>query len=131
VREVIGVDIVPELVEEGRKRAPANVELVGDSVALPHVRFRQRAAGQVLGCRRLDEREPRVELDEVDHAPVRLWPTRTPVSRSGWTTCLAPTRSEADQAAGDGDERLVDLVLCLRRPPGSPHSGGTVPVRLP
>jgi tRNA/tmRNA/rRNA uracil-C5-methylase (TrmA/RlmC/RlmD family) len=28
VREVIGVDIVPELVEEGRKRAPANVELV-------------------------------------------------------------------------------------------------------
>jgi ubiquinone/menaquinone biosynthesis C-methylase UbiE len=37
VREVIGVDIVPELVEEGRKRAPANVELVeADATALPY-----------------------------------------------------------------------------------------------
>ncbi len=39
VREVVGVDIVPELLEEGRKRAPANVELVGaDSTALPYER---------------------------------------------------------------------------------------------
>jgi ubiquinone/menaquinone biosynthesis C-methylase UbiE len=39
VREVIGVDIVPELVEEGRKRAPANVELVeADATALPYGR---------------------------------------------------------------------------------------------
>jgi ubiquinone/menaquinone biosynthesis C-methylase UbiE len=37
VREVIGVVIVPELVEEGRKRAPANVELVeADATALPY-----------------------------------------------------------------------------------------------
>lgn len=37
VHEVIGVDIVPELVEEGRKRAPANVELVeADATALPY-----------------------------------------------------------------------------------------------
>ena len=37
VREVIGVGIVPELVEEGRKRAPANVELVeADATALPY-----------------------------------------------------------------------------------------------
>jgi ubiquinone/menaquinone biosynthesis C-methylase UbiE len=36
VREVVGVDIVPELLEEGRKRAPANVELVeADATALP------------------------------------------------------------------------------------------------
>jgi ubiquinone/menaquinone biosynthesis C-methylase UbiE len=39
VREVIGVDIVPELVEAGRKRAPANVELVeADATALPYGR---------------------------------------------------------------------------------------------
>ena len=39
VREVVGVDVVPELLEEGRKRAPANVELVGaDSTALPYER---------------------------------------------------------------------------------------------
>ncbi|MGH3112959.1 MAG: class I SAM-dependent methyltransferase [Gaiellaceae bacterium] len=39
VREVIGVDIVPELLEEGRKRAPANVELVeADATALPYGR---------------------------------------------------------------------------------------------
>ena len=36
VREVIGVDVVPELLDEGRKRAPANVELVeADVTALP------------------------------------------------------------------------------------------------
>jgi ubiquinone/menaquinone biosynthesis C-methylase UbiE len=39
VREVVGVDIVQELLEEGRKRAPANVELVeGDATALPYER---------------------------------------------------------------------------------------------
>jgi len=37
VREVIGVDVVPEMLEEGRKRAPANVELVeADATALPY-----------------------------------------------------------------------------------------------
>ena len=36
VREVIGVDIVPELLAEGRRRAPANLELVeADATALP------------------------------------------------------------------------------------------------
>jgi SAM-dependent methyltransferase len=36
VREVVGVDIVPELLAEGRKRAPANVQLVeADATALP------------------------------------------------------------------------------------------------
>jgi len=36
VREVVGVDIVPELLEEGRKRAPENVEfLEADATALP------------------------------------------------------------------------------------------------
>jgi ubiquinone/menaquinone biosynthesis C-methylase UbiE len=36
VREVIGLDVVPELLDEARKRAPANVELVeGDATALP------------------------------------------------------------------------------------------------
>ena len=36
VREVVGVDLVPELLEQGRKRAPANVELVeADATALP------------------------------------------------------------------------------------------------
>jgi ubiquinone/menaquinone biosynthesis C-methylase UbiE len=36
VREVVGLDLVPELLAEGRKRAPANVELVeGDATALP------------------------------------------------------------------------------------------------
>src|SRR6266508_5885457 len=39
VREFIGVDIVPELVEEGRKRAPGNVALVeADATALPYGR---------------------------------------------------------------------------------------------
>ncbi len=36
VREVVAVDIVPELLAEARKRAPANVELVeADATALP------------------------------------------------------------------------------------------------
>jgi len=36
VREVVGVDIVPELLVEARKRAPANVELVeADATRLP------------------------------------------------------------------------------------------------
>jgi ubiquinone/menaquinone biosynthesis C-methylase UbiE len=36
VREVVGVDIVPELLAEGRRRAPANVELLeADATALP------------------------------------------------------------------------------------------------
>jgi ubiquinone/menaquinone biosynthesis C-methylase UbiE len=36
VRHVVGIDLVPELLAEGRKRAPANVELVeGDATALP------------------------------------------------------------------------------------------------
>ena len=39
VRHVVGVDIVPELLAEGRKRAPANVELVeADATALPYER---------------------------------------------------------------------------------------------
>src|SRR5439155_25225785 len=39
VREVVGVDLVPELLEEARKRAPVNVELVeGDATALPYDR---------------------------------------------------------------------------------------------
>jgi ubiquinone/menaquinone biosynthesis C-methylase UbiE len=36
VREVVGIDLVPELLAEGRTRAPANVELVeADATALP------------------------------------------------------------------------------------------------
>ena len=36
VREVVGVDLVPELLEQGRRRAPENVRLVeGDASALP------------------------------------------------------------------------------------------------
>src|SRR5439155_14758575 len=36
VREVVGLDLVPEILAEGRKRAPANVELIeGDATALP------------------------------------------------------------------------------------------------
>jgi ubiquinone/menaquinone biosynthesis C-methylase UbiE len=37
VREVVGVDVVPELLAEGRKRAPANVQFVeADATALPY-----------------------------------------------------------------------------------------------
>jgi ubiquinone/menaquinone biosynthesis C-methylase UbiE len=36
VREVVGIDVVPELLAEARKRAPANAEFVeGDAAALP------------------------------------------------------------------------------------------------
>ncbi|HZO97945.1 MAG TPA: methyltransferase domain-containing protein [Gaiellaceae bacterium] len=39
VREVVGIDVVPELLAEGRRRAPANVELVeADAAALPFER---------------------------------------------------------------------------------------------
>ena len=39
MREVVGVDVVPELLAEARKRAPANVEFVeGDATALPFER---------------------------------------------------------------------------------------------
>ena len=36
VREVVGVDVVPELLEEARRRAPENMEVVeADAIALP------------------------------------------------------------------------------------------------
>jgi ubiquinone/menaquinone biosynthesis C-methylase UbiE len=51
VREVIGVDIVPGLVEEGRKRAPANVELVdADATGLPTGPARSTSSARHARC---------------------------------------------------------------------------------
>ncbi|HEY2938817.1 MAG TPA: class I SAM-dependent methyltransferase, partial [Gaiellaceae bacterium] len=59
VREVIGIDIVPELLEEGRKRAPANVELVeADATALPY----ERGSFDLVCTARTLHHVPRPEL---------------------------------------------------------------------
>ena len=55
----MGVDIVPELLAEARKRAPANVELVeGDAVALPF----ERASFDVVTTARTLHHVERPEL---------------------------------------------------------------------
>ncbi len=48
VREVIGVDVVPEFLHEGRQRAPANVELVEADAT----RFRTSSARSTSSARR-------------------------------------------------------------------------------
>ena len=59
VREVVGVDIVPELLAEGRKRAPANVELVeADATALPF----ERGSFDLVCTARTLHHVPRPEL---------------------------------------------------------------------
>jgi ubiquinone/menaquinone biosynthesis C-methylase UbiE len=59
VAEVIGVDLVPEMLEEGRKRAPENVELrEGDARAMP---FRAGEFDVVLSARTFHH-VPRPEL---------------------------------------------------------------------
>lgn len=65
VREAVGVDIVPELLAEGRKRAPANVELVeGDATALP---FEQGSFDLVCTARTLHHvARPELVLAEMN-----------------------------------------------------------------
>lgn len=59
VREVVGVDIVPELLAEGRKRAPANVELVeAEATALPF----ERGSFDLVCTARTLHHVPRPEL---------------------------------------------------------------------
>ena len=59
VREVVGVDVVPELLGEGRKRAPANVELVeADATALPF----ERGSFDLVCTARTLHHVPRPEL---------------------------------------------------------------------
>jgi len=59
VREVVGVDLVPELLEQGRKRAPANVELVeADATALPF----ETASFDLVGTLRTLHHTSRPEL---------------------------------------------------------------------
>jgi len=59
VREVVGIDIVPELLAEGRKRAPANVELLeADATALPF----ERGSFDIVATARTLHHVPRPEL---------------------------------------------------------------------
>jgi len=59
VREVVAVDVVPEVLAEARKRAPANVELLeADAAALPF----ERAAFDLVGTMRTLHHVPRPEL---------------------------------------------------------------------
>jgi ubiquinone/menaquinone biosynthesis C-methylase UbiE len=59
VREVLSVDIVPEPLEEGRKRAPANVELVeADATTLPY----ERGSFDLVCTARTLHHVPRPEL---------------------------------------------------------------------
>jgi Methylase involved in ubiquinone/menaquinone biosynthesis len=59
VREVVGVDIVPELLAEGRKRASANVELIeADATALPF----ERGSFDLVCTARTLHHVPRPEL---------------------------------------------------------------------
>jgi ubiquinone/menaquinone biosynthesis C-methylase UbiE len=59
IREVVGIDIVPELLAEGRKRAPANVELLeADATALPF----DRGSFDIVATARTLHHVPRPEL---------------------------------------------------------------------
>ena len=59
VREVVGADVVPELLAEARKRAPANVELVeADAGALPY----EQASFDFVCTARTLHHVPRPEL---------------------------------------------------------------------
>jgi ubiquinone/menaquinone biosynthesis C-methylase UbiE len=59
VREVVGIDLVPELLAEGRKRAPANVELIeADATALPF----ESSTFDVVSTARTLHHVPRPEL---------------------------------------------------------------------
>jgi ubiquinone/menaquinone biosynthesis C-methylase UbiE len=59
VRSVVGVDIVPELLEEARRRAPENVELVeADATALPY----ERGSFDLVCTSRTLHHVPRPEL---------------------------------------------------------------------
>jgi len=59
VREVVAVDVVPELLEEARKRVPANVELVAaDATSLPF----DAGSFDLVSCARTFHHVPRPEL---------------------------------------------------------------------
>jgi SAM-dependent methyltransferase len=67
VREVVGVDVVPELLEAARRAAPANVTFVeGDATALPF----ERASFDVGGTRRTLHHIARPELVVAELARV-------------------------------------------------------------
>jgi SAM-dependent methyltransferase len=67
VREVVGVDIVPELLEAARREAPANVSFVeGDALALPF----EPAEFDLAGSRRTLHHLPRPELAVAEMARV-------------------------------------------------------------
>ena len=59
VRQVIGIDLVAELLEEGRKRAPANVELIeANATALPF----EPGSFDIVASARTFHHVPRPEL---------------------------------------------------------------------
>src|SRR2546423_4623347 len=59
VREVVGVDAVPELLERARASAPANVTFVeGDATSLPF----EAGSFDLVGCRRTLHHVPRPQL---------------------------------------------------------------------
>jgi ubiquinone/menaquinone biosynthesis C-methylase UbiE len=59
VREVVAVDIVPELLEQARRRVPENVSLVeADATALPF----ERASFDLAACSKTLHHVPRPEL---------------------------------------------------------------------
>jgi SAM-dependent methyltransferase len=67
VNEVVGVDVVPELLEAARRAAPANVTFVeGDATALPF----ERAAFDIAGTRRTLHHIARPELVVAELARV-------------------------------------------------------------
>jgi ubiquinone/menaquinone biosynthesis C-methylase UbiE len=87
VREVVGVDVVPELLAEARKRAPANVEFVeANGEELP---FRPDAFDVVCTARTLHHMaRPEVVLDEM-----------TRVLRPGGTMLVVDQLAPADPLA--------------------------------
>jgi len=67
VKEVVGVDVVPELLEAARRKAPANVRFVeGDATALPF----ERAAFEIAATRRTLHHIARPELVVAELARV-------------------------------------------------------------
>jgi ubiquinone/menaquinone biosynthesis C-methylase UbiE len=112
VREVVGIDLVPELLAEARKRAPANVELVeGDAAALPF-----EAGSFDLGCtaRTLHHvRRPELVLAEL-HRVLRPGGTMLVIDQLAPVDPLAAIQLNAFERARDPSTTRVLADVDLR-----------------
>ena len=111
VREVVGVDIVPELLEEARKRAPENVEFVeGDATSSRS----RRIPSTSLSTARTLHHVPRPELVLAEMNRV-LRPGRDDARRRP-ARPQRPARRDRAEPLRARARRLDDPHPCRRRP---------------